>query len=379
MRRIFISLTFLVVCFHLSAQQRGEVNYDNYIKYWDEGPLDYGDFSARRTGLADGRSSYLDFGFSSRIESRREGNLVYDVMAIRTFMDKLKSWIVPDLCTPQVIQYNQTKFDIAEFVRRKFQADINAPGVDKTKLREYYLSAFNSSVDAYEQETSYGADSSMVGFYTIKIKEQLAELSDSIAPPPTRQFSSVGSWRMVIGYYGNQYLGEAADYFKMTNGLSLGVGFSFVNHLWVDLLVGFSGMGRLKAVGIRDDGYEWRAGKGVTAINVGTEMSYMLLDKNYFALGPMLGVGAVSISQDLPESMQTQKRTASSIGNWQFSAGVSFHYKLRRYVNYVFNSQHYTENNFGVKLYGAYSNLPVGAYSINFSLVWCPSFVIVGR
>lgn len=377
MRRFLLSLALLLLCFYLSAQQRGEVNYDNYVKYWDEGPLNYGDFSARKNGLADGRTSYLDFGYTYRIESRREGNLVYDVWVIRSFMDKLKSWIVPDLCTPQVIQYNQTKFDIGEFVRRKYQVDINTPGADKAKVRNYYLSAFNSSLDAYEQETSYGADSSMVGFYTIKIKDQLAGLSDSTVPPYTEKYSSKGSWRLILGYCGSHYLGEAADYFKMANGFSVGFGFSFASHLWVDILTDFSGMGRLKTGGIKDNGYEWRTGKGVSATNVGTDISYMLLDKNYYALGPMLGVGGISISQDLPKSMQTQKETESSIGNWQFSAGISFHYKLRRYINASPSNETYTENNFGLKLYGAYSNLPVGAYSINLSLVWCPSFVVI--
>lgn len=378
MRRLLLLHIALLIPFCLVAQRGNQSNLDwnNYVKYWDDGRLEYGDFSAvRNAGFEPERIAYIDLGLTEENSRKgKSGNLVYHGWGIKVYMNKMNSWMIPDLMTPSVLEYSQTLFDMVEAIGRKYQLDLNKDPNNTAKIRNFYHSLLSSSISNYERETNYGRDTSVVAFYAARVKEQLAETNHDVPVPDVfKQFKPHMGMRFILGYSGEVYLGGTGKYTTTGNGFTIGIGFGLSNGLWIDTSLS-PRFCTLKKGGIHDSkvGYDWVDGKEARIGDVLFTVSYPVVNEPYYAVSPMLGFGVAEYSQSMPEEYWSKNKDDhfSSMDGFRMTAGLTFDYKFHR----VYDGLMYIENPISFCFYGAYSFLKTSpGFSINFGVLWRPS------
>ena len=369
MKRIYILFFAGVLAFQASpafAQNK----YEESIKYWDEGPLTLADFSRRTVPAANGAISDLWYGWETDSERNKAGNLIYRSPIVRTFMDRLNSWVIISEFNQQQRLYLQTMFDMVEMIGRQYQKDLSTAD-DFYKVRNFYRRTLSSSIDSFEQESRSGRDSSVVAYYAAKIKEQLEEKPEAPVVNQTPKFKTDVAIGMYLGYSCNVLLSGLSDRNGPLNFFNFGFDIPFSQRTILSWDMGLTTFSSMDYSGITKDGYTWRNGQNTNATTFSFDLAYRVVDKPYFAIAPFLGAGVLGISQTLPRDMwkSDSQAESSNLNGLRVEGGVGCDYKILRHYFPMENS--YDELYLRLKLFGAYNNLPavIGpTWSINFGV-----------
>ena len=351
----------LVVLFYLFCASGlvalAQANYKESIKFWDEGPLTVQDFSTRKFPESYAPSSNLSFGWVGKNDKKKIGNLVVQTMTIRPYMDKLNSWINPAEFYDWTLRYNQTMFDMAEMVARRFAADLRANPKDAESISDFYRRLLSSTTDTFCQESKYGRDSSVVYYYEAKTKEQLSENAEQ-----EEDYSNLDdlsfSWGLTMygGFQAYMPGANLSDYVNGMYGADFGLVLSFYKrfNLAFDLL--FLDAGNLKKGGVEANDYNWKVGEGVSAVGPGFLLSYRAINKPYYAFSPMIGFGSIMLRVHKPKEFRKDENDTLSQISTKFGlrVGAQFDYKIRR--KYRPLQQSYGENTLALKVYASHDN-----------------------
>ena len=190
--------------------------------YWDERPLEVGDFRPRKSPNRDNEyyGGNMAWDFSS--EKVKKHNLIYDNYIVNNWFNRTEAWAVPDRFTNNDLRYNQLVFDISEVYRRKAQNGLNnaGPAAHQDSLL-YYESCMEAVLDEVRNETARGENEEALAEYENKVKAML-EITEIRESKPV-----IGDYEIGIGYYMNVvqsvFMTNVAPVgFTIPTGLNLG-------------------------------------------------------------------------------------------------------------------------------------------------------------
>ena len=369
-RNLIILLTAGILAF-LASPLSAQSKYEESIKYWEDGPLTLADFSRRTVPASNGVISDLWYGWETVSDRNKIGNLIYMTPRVRTFMDKLNSWVVISEFDKQQQLYLQTTFDMAEMVGRQYQKDLFT-AEEPYKVQEFYRRTLSSSVDSFQQESRYGRDSSVVAYYAAKIQEQLAEEPEAPEPPKMIQFKTGLALGVFMGYTCNYLLTGLSERNGPLHFFNFGFDIPFSQRIFLTWDMGLTSLYNLDCTGISKNGYDWLNGQSTEAASITFDLGYRVIDKPYFAIEPFIGAGVLGVSQTLPRDMWNNgEPVSSSLNGLRVESGLTCDYKIRRHYFPMENS--YDEIILRFKLYGAYSNMPAvlgPTWSINMGIAF---------
>lgn len=361
MKRIIFSLCALMLCAIPSVfGQRFE---DNSIKRWTDGPLTLDDFDRRNTGDKDGTMSFLKWKVDFDKKTSKQGNLHFQTFNTYSCMDRLLSWYVPQQSSDWILRYNQASFDRVEVIRRKMQNDLNANPADYYSIFGYYDRLFESELDKFSQESKVGTDTAVIAKMEAQNREELANYKEEPVGVPqyTRPEWGLGGW---IGYEGDCFGKPVSEGLTMSNGFNFG----FIlesRRLVFELSMTMGGCGKMRADNFYYDekkDYTWEKGKTCTSGIMQLAAGARIINKPYYALRPMVGIGVGFIDQFFDNG-------SSETSGLRLAAGLVFDYKHKRvYTSYPMPS--YREHCISFRLFGSRTTFDkVGeTFSINFGV-----------
>lgn len=333
MKRMITRIGVLACCLLMAgplmaqtAQSRNtSSNYGK--KYWDEGPLVWSDFQKRMNEEAEG--GVLATKWEVTPESVKKGNLTYTRYVSRLYMDQLVSYITIGSMTPDKLEYFQIVFNIYEANRREFQIAYDREGKNLVDLSDYYNRKAHSEVSSFKDLTNGGKDSLAVSDYGRNLDSRLAELSMEIGRDvPDDPIMTGFSFSGVLGYSGEFFNGGVTDFFSQSHGGIIGLSFGY-KRFTATFEVTLGSGGYLKK-GLSYDGETWVAGDGLTVGHGGLELSYALHDGPWLRVGPMFGIEAGFVDNNVLSKLHERDNVDTEIDAFRLEAGVQADLKLWR-------------------------------------------------
>ena len=154
------------------------LSMEETLRYWNDGPLKYDDFSTR-TGTMEGDMkmvSGLGYGFKSFNNTWKDRNTTYNAPGLVTYMNPYTSWMDPEHRNESVLKYMQTAFDYVELCRRRAQNDISSGNTYSIEtVTQYHMNIAKSFLDQMGTEVKQGQDTAAVRRYSEKIQAELAQ------------------------------------------------------------------------------------------------------------------------------------------------------------------------------------------------------------
>ena len=120
-------LSFIILCsmactlLYAQSSTNSPFTMDSSVRYWDEGPLTFDNFSTRDTEWP----AISQFGYNIMYSPKewKIGNTVIRAYDSRSFMNPYSSWVHSKYRTDELLQYIQTEFDYVEICRRRAMQD----------------------------------------------------------------------------------------------------------------------------------------------------------------------------------------------------------------------------------------------------------------
>ena len=356
-------------------------SYDESIRYWNEGPLTFDDFSIRDMWTDDPSvSSSMEYGITYRDTVLRFGNLRYHTIYSLATMDRVNSWMRTGSATEQSLKYHQVAFDITELNRRRLQDrfENGESYVYPSKLIDFYKKNLTNEVNEFKAKSNQGHDASVVEEFRKRISNELNEYPEGINEPVIRFRNSGLGYH--VGPYGEFLTGDATSFLGPQIGVMFGMEYSFkrLRTNWDMALGGYLG-GLRKDIPYSDDNNSifrsWEKGWGCHGMLIDLSLGFAIVDNAHLTIAPMVGIGGMDI--ELDTKYQQEKGISEDIDGFRYLAGVNVDLKLARYYSFGWDGRSYGENNLRLKFYVAKSDMDElnGPLSINFGLL----FNIYGR
>lgn len=367
MKKLGLILLTLAIALPSGAQRSifDVAEIEDPVKPWSSGPLTMDDFMARNGNDVDGLSSGLDWKIVADDVEHKSGNLKFSSVQTSLGMNRITSWFNPEEQNPYFLRYHQTCFDIVELERRRMQNAINAN--DGNFDGRQWGEMINSKVCTYLQETEFGKDTAAIALYEKMVKEQLQSIEEtevSVPAPFERGFGS----SYYIGY-GTEFSG---DQIKAVTGMRnyFLMGFDvFFRRVALEIGMGLGRTGICVGEGFYHDpkyDEDWHSDTKCHGGNTYIIAGYKLMDRPYFSLTPMAGIGVGFIDQYLDGKAANGSRANSELNGFRLQAGFNLCYKISRSQT----AASYTETDLALKLYAARTDYEVfgPVYSINLGL-----------
>ena len=188
-------------------------------KYWFEGPLEYGDFTQKKS-----EDGTMDLVCSFDYE-RRDGkadNTNLDMPFVSAYMKRDDSWFDPDYMTKERLALAQIVFDYAEVCNRRAQDELLYGDYEYAEdVVDDYLSKASDFYDKIDRATDGARDTLALRFYADSVRNLL----DNTKLPDLYKMSKVsGRSSSFCGYAGYQYEGYQDYLGRSLSGFN-GVGF----------------------------------------------------------------------------------------------------------------------------------------------------------
>lgn len=362
-------LTIMAILAILSFSQAQTI--DSNLRYWNEGPLKWEDFTVRNY-KGDIRSS-MHLVYNFKPVSKKTGNLTVRYYQANTAMDKGLSWVRTEDMTADELAYNQLLFDISEVNRREMQAELNniSSNYSKADIMDYYGTKNRQMIKELEDESDYGMRKQIVGSYAARTAEKLSHMpEDSI---PEFECRNVG-YGMHLGLESDIYMGDGALAFNPIWSFIYGFELAYKrSSLFLEMAMGtgsvnntfdFTAINNGKAETIT-----WHAGNPVYSVEMDLVYGFAVIDNDRFKVSPIVGIGLNALS----DSYYAEEETGT-IGGLHASAGLNIDWKFNRTVSYApsfFASEEYTETTLRTKVYVAYNGYMAGfnPYTINVAVM----------
>ena len=353
-------------------------NFNSSIRYWDKGKLTLDDFVIREMWSADeNQTSALEYGWNEQLKSARIGNLKYDRVCLRTYMDNVNSWIKSGYANQQTLKFCQVAFDLVEATRRKLQSEIDtSANVSSESLSDFYGKVCSNATNEFKAASKEGTDTAVVSRYRAKLDKMFSEY----APEDSVPVISFGKWGYGLhcGFGGEIYTGEAADYLPPRYGLNLGFEVTYSEFRFnFDMFLG-SGASLRKDLpfwksGSPEDVHSWNKGESFNAGNVELTFGYAAVDNGHFTVAPMIGLGVGFIDRLDKYIDGNGSDNGEEISAFRMLAGVNADWKLLRHYRSSYNGfKDYMEHNVRFKVYAARTGFrsPCDAFSVNFAVAY---------
>lgn len=213
--------------------------YAQDIKTWDQGPLEWSDFTiSNRVGDT---TSFSVIDFSIVYKKIKSGRTTYNYKDVKAAFHVNSSWVCSDYITDSELQFNQSVFDLMEFNARKYRDSLLFHQGKLQKLNQYFITTAYNDVAKYRTDknrasfklcdddfdiTTVKWKNSMNGFGIsagLTVTVPFGALGELVHPIPCLTLSATRYLKknMITAelYYG---IGKARkDYYK-TEGIQLG-------------------------------------------------------------------------------------------------------------------------------------------------------------
>ena len=341
-----------------------DITMGSSIRYWNEGPLTFDDFSTRSGEFP--QIIEFDYGISWAPQSTKMGNTVVRAPCFRSFMNPYTSWVHPDFKTEEMLQYIQTGFDYVEICRRRAQKEYqDGSAFNLEDVVNFHSGVAGSFLARMKEDTRQGLDSAAVRYYSTRVKKELAQTAD-ITYDDLKIYPRGFGIGMHLGAGSEFYTGPLTGYVTPIAGIDFGfdLAFSRVN-LYLSGLLGWGGHFKQD---IPRDGYKWEAGKRIRGGNMEVSLGYTVYDSQWWRIAPFAGIGVGFI--DYPFHPTNPKKNSDEISGFRFQAGISADYKFYRLVEYFPEKDGLSEFSVKTRLYVAHTAFPAPApaWTINFGL-----------
>lgn len=348
-RTLLISIFCLSCVGLLSAQER--------VHSWKMGPLSWNDFVHK--SAIDGRVSELEYYMSIRSTDKKVDGVKYVKPEVYMYMSPDYSWADTNYRTPELLQYNQCAFDLAEVYRRQLQERLRnyEVGADQYMLLDRTMSNLAQDIRRLEVEVREGSDSVALHKWQSNISKMLAD---------TKEVDVYGfenaPWRwnftFDLGFSGT--CGQLHDYFSnffvIGNTFDVAYRHHFFSFAWS------IGLGKARdymflSDHAGDSNWAFFPNDKLDQLDLYCSYGYSVFDNNYFRLVPFVGYGLQHYSFDA----ETVNPFGPTVGCFHF--GVDFHryfynavYAGSNDANDEFNGEH-DHFSYHVKLFGTYNNM----------------------
>ena len=363
-------LSFIILCsmactlLYAQSSTNSPFTMDSSVRYWDEGPLTFDNFSTRDTEWP----VISQFGYNIMYSPKewKIGNTVIRAYDSRSFMNPYSSWVHSKYRTDELLQYIQTEFDYVEICRRRAMQDyLRGSEFTLGEIIGFHLEVADSFMAKMKEETRQGLDSTAVKDYARRVSLELAQTEDvkyndlMINP----QGFAMG---MHIGIASEFYTGPIADYVTPIAGLEYGFDFCFSKvNLYLSGLLGLGGHYK-KDIPMGD--YQWDAGEQMTGGNLDISFGYTIYESQWWKISPFAGIGVGFI--DRPSTPENSSQGPTEINAFRYQFGIAADYKFLRTIGINQATRGLTEFSLRPRFYIAHTSFPIPApsWTINFGL-----------
>ncbi len=363
-------LTLSMAFTGLSAQNL----YDQSFRKWEDGPVIWNEFRVSYVRDDAKYVSLLACDILSEVEKIKVGNFRFPAIKTTTRMNKLASWYDPDRCTDWTLRYEQVRFDMLEVLRRQLQNSFNRNFMED-RLQDYYDQYITNTMQDFDRESNYGADTLVVLKYEEKYKSQMDTLT--LIPVQIPEFTKKDWGVSINGGAGVEKYGS-----PVSNGVTPAIGFQYgFGAMYKKISFGLHGLlawsDDLKCDNFYHDSkydYNWTKGKSVSGGNIVLDAGYNVVDNSKITIVPLVGIGVTFIDQktDIPRGNNKEAYENSEIDGFRAQAGLALDWKIRRSLNTYLYGADYTETKIRFAVNGARTNFKgIGpTYSLNASIVF---------
>lgn len=149
---------------------------------WSEtSPLQWEDFKGKpnhNAGFVASTNTGIHFYYSFSINQKKEVKVNYTV---ESFFNREKSWFIPDLVTPQILNHEQAHFDITELharILRKRLSEKKFTAKIKTEIEQIYRATEKERIAMqrrFDKETDHSRNEEKEIAWEKQIAKQLTD------------------------------------------------------------------------------------------------------------------------------------------------------------------------------------------------------------
>lgn len=149
---------------------------------WSESqPLQWEDFRGKpdhNAGFVASTHTGIHFSYSFTINQKKEVKVAYTV---ESFFNREKSWFIPDLVTPHILNHEQAHFDITELyarILRKRLSEKKFTSKIKTEIEQIYRATEKERIAMqrrFDKETDHSRNEEKEWAWETQIAQQLAD------------------------------------------------------------------------------------------------------------------------------------------------------------------------------------------------------------
>ena len=328
MERSILTIAFLLCALVVSGQDNPA---KDHMRFWDEGPLTWGDFKTESRFSNLKRDSYLSWGMNTVTDTIRTGNLTIRRFTSRTYLDKSETWVRNGCQTDQLLHYHQLGFDYVEMMRRMFQLELDSMflgGTEQEEIHTLWLrrgEEFSAVYHAFDSICAQGADTARMAQYERLTHETLASLDSTAAIlPDVRNWKA--PWTISLHPLYLIPTGEARTYIRPS--VAIGITFDkWIKRHWFSLEGNlYSG----KSLAAYPEG-NWAKGQSYNLTNWRATYGYSVINSNYWQLTPRIGAATFGISPLAADKYKARANVVlGDIHTAGPSVGLQAEYKYRR-------------------------------------------------
>ncbi|MBP5636651.1 MAG: hypothetical protein J6X25_03940 [Bacteroidales bacterium] len=325
-------------------------------RYWDSGPLTWGDYTQSSAITEDGSGSSNSFGWETKDAHEEYGNLTVHRVVSRVYLNKAQSWVNPTLATDRQLRYNQLFFDLNELYCRRMLREIYDPDTnfDVGFVQDYYIGLVAVKMTEINTMSDHGTDEATVAYFDTVVQSQLEALPRSEFKPANLKKGTHG-FGIRGGLTGEFFMGKPAESLGTVYMMDFGLRY-YYNRFFVD--AGF-GIGALKA---RDDISTPRInlykGQILSDIQANGFVGFNLYDGSWVRIAPMAGIGYNGVS--LLDTDEEDEITPMALSGLRIMAGLDLDLKATREA-YIFpDDRSLAENCLNFRVYLAKTGFNAG-------------------
>ena len=324
-KHVFVLVLAILFANMVSAQNFRQMEFKEYQKLWETGPVTAADFRGQATEGTGNRSelSYQIGYFPEKI--KRPDTTIFRLQAY-SFMDRNKSWLNPDENTAQALAYNQAIFNLVEIYERQLQSELNrVKDLDEAGVvTDQAFTRLKNEVAGFSNQTGYGQDETSVQQFLAATETRLSGSKKEELPPFVNHSFNYGL-HGGLGYSG--LTGNMGRYFQNPVNLVFGIELGYRKMML--LLHATQGFSEVKTA--FTETRIWPADVRVSVNIFEGSFGYRLLNTAKLNLIPFAGWSLTQFSA----SDRNEVYRDHHLAEHGFSAGICVDYKLRHRLNFV--------------------------------------------
>lgn len=277
MRKIIFLIAALAVALGMKA--------DEDFRLWESGALRWDEF--RGEPALENSPAYLG---TDIVMLTREGEDGTFSMAADAVLYPGRSYAPAQARTDRQLRYMQARFDLAEIMSRRLQAELGAgvSGIEADRRLTYYRNLLRTEADKLASATHYGTDEKQLQLWEYDIRRALEELD---SPRSVSMAINPWSYGLYVGIGGIFPTGNIPDVFSPACSFTFGIqgGWRRIR-LEGALSYAIPSLRDQTLVESKYDGVGYHANvKNANYLGIGFGAGYAVLDTKRFSIAPYLG------------------------------------------------------------------------------------------